>query len=267
MQPCCKTEQQGAKGAKAFLLCITNISTHSLWWAVTILEARAIYLGWVSPHPEPIYLLHPNPMAGVGWADIQGSLPTQTIPFFSFSVPPQLRPSVGHLVSGFPAVLSLPGTSLDHHWSQEWVRSQTAENYLGCWACKTATVKSQWKNKIFRHLLGEVAAGLGSALGRGEARHPDHCILALAQLSATSSAVLRSDFYSVFGTHKANFRHWKNGDRAENNHGKQLEGWPKCLMVRDLKGLSVWLSKKPKSSYCILLEGLTVCFKSLVKDK
>lgn len=77
---------------------------------------------------------------------------------------------------------------------------------------------------MFRHLPGEVAAGLGSALGRGEARHPDHCILALAQLCATSSAVLRSDFYSVFGTHKANFRHWKNGDRAENNHRKQLEG-------------------------------------------
>lgn len=38
-------------------------------------------------------------------------------------------------------------------------------------------------------------------------------------------------------------------------------------MVRDLKGPSVWLSEKPKSSYCILLEGLTVCFKSLAKDK
>lgn len=45
---------------------------------------------------------------------------------------------LGHSVSGFPAVLSLLETSLDYHQSQEWLRSQTSENYLDCYISGSA---------------------------------------------------------------------------------------------------------------------------------
>lgn len=89
--------------------------------------------------------------------------------------------------------------SLDDHQTQQWVRSQIAENNCGC--CISGCAKQPPLNyRVKRERVGtsqERCQGCGC--GQRGSRAPEHGALGLVQFCATSSVLLGSNFYSVFG--------------------------------------------------------------------
>lgn len=129
------------------------------------------------------------------------------VAYYHSQVPPCLCQPLGQRVLGSPAVLGWASQgplsrvtySLDHHWTQQWVRSQIAENNRGC------CISGRAKQPPLNYSVKAESVGTsrerwqGCSCGKRGSQAPDHGALGLVQICATSSVLLGSDMYSVFG--------------------------------------------------------------------